>query len=266
MDATTAARLIALNQQFYQTFGREFSSTRQRLQPGVKRILERLAGAESILDLGCGNGELARELARRGFSGQYLGLDFSLALLREVGELPGNFNFAEADLTILNWEKNIDRVIARNEATKQSPGRRGDCFGAKNAPRNDTSFDIVFCFAVLHHIPSLQLRLNLLNKVHALLAPGGQFIHSEWQFLSSEKLRGRIQRWSEIGLTEADMDPGDYLLDWRSGGRGLRYVHHFDEAELEALAAATRFRVRETFYSDGENRRLGLYQVWEKSA
>ncbi|HIE48053.1 TPA: class I SAM-dependent methyltransferase, partial [Candidatus Bipolaricaulota bacterium] len=32
------------------------------------------------LDLGCGNGELARDLARRRFRGAYLGLDFSDAL------------------------------------------------------------------------------------------------------------------------------------------------------------------------------------------
>jgi hypothetical protein len=58
------------------------------------------------------------------------------------------------------------------------------------------------------------------------------------------------------------VDAGDYLLDWRQGGSGLRYVHHFDEAELSALAATTGFRVLETFYSDGEGGRLGLYQVW----
>ena len=54
------------------------------------------------------------------------------------------------------------------------------------------------------------------------------------------------------------MEPGDYLLDWRSGGRGLRYVHHFDEAELEALADASRFRICSAFLSDGENGQLGL--------
>jgi hypothetical protein len=43
----------------------------------------------------------------------------------------------------------------------------------------------------------------------------------------------------------------------------LRYVHHFSEAELEALAAASCFRVRQTFHSDGTNGLLGLYQVWE---
>ena len=58
------------------------------------------------------------------------------------------------------------------------------------------------------------------------------------------------------------MDPGDYLLDWRSGGQGLRYVHHFSREELGALAAAYGFEVVETFESDGEGGRLGLYGVW----
>jgi tRNA (uracil-5-)-methyltransferase TRM9 len=97
------------------------------------------------------------------------------------------------------------------------------------------------------------------------LAPAGQFIHSEWQFLNSEKLRARIQPWREAGLTENDVDPSDTLLDWRSGGRGLRYVHHFSESELESLAAASGFKVCKTFFSDGANSRLGLYQTWEKS-
>jgi len=59
------------------------------------------------------------------------------------------------------------------------------------------------------------------------------------------------------------VDAGDYLLDWRSGGEGLRYVHHFGEAELRELAATTGFQVKEVFYSDGETGNLGLYQVWE---
>jgi tRNA (uracil-5-)-methyltransferase TRM9 len=237
MNASTAARLLALNKQFYQTFGREFAATRQRLQPGVRRILESVDRHETLLDLGCGSGELARQLARRDFAGQYLGLDFSRPLLEEVGHLPPNFTFLEADLTG-EWQAEIVRLCP-------------------------SSFSLITAFAVLHHIPSHEMRLSLLEKVRALLTRGGRFIHSEWQFLSSEKWRRRIQPWSEAGLTQAEVDPGDYLLDWRGGRRGLRYVHAFDEAELQALAAASGFEVRETFYSDGENGRLGVYQVWE---
>jgi tRNA (uracil-5-)-methyltransferase TRM9 len=241
MKNETAGRLLTLNKQFYQTFGREFSSTRQRLQPGVQRVLDMLTGDESMLDLGCGNGELVRELMRRGHRGTYTGLDFSLPLLEVArhGWEDAPATFLRADLMAPDWDKKI------------IPSMLGP-------------FDLVTAFATLHHIPGHETRLTILNKIYALLRPGGQFIHSEWQFLNSEKLRGRVQSWAEAGLTEADVDPGDFLLDWRGGGRGLRYVHHFDEAELASLAAATGFRVRAAFRSDGENSQLGLYQVWEK--
>jgi tRNA (uracil-5-)-methyltransferase TRM9 len=240
MKNETAVRLLTLNKQFYQTFGREFSSTRQRLQPGVLRVLDTLNGDESILDLGCGNGEVARELMRRGHRGPYTGVDFSLPLLEvaRLGWEDAPATFLRADLAAPDWDKKIVAALTR-------------------------PFDLVTAFATLHHIPGRETRLGILNKTHALLRPGGKFIHSEWQFLNSEKLKGRIQPWAEARLTPEDVDPGDYLLDWRGGGRGLRYVHHFDEAELQALAEAARFRVRTAFWSDGENGRLGLYQVWE---
>jgi SAM-dependent methyltransferase len=241
MNVDTIARLLSLNKQFYQTFGREFSSTRQRLQPGVQRVLDTLTGDESLLDLGCGNGELARERMRRGQRGPYTGLDFSQPLLEVArhGWEDAPATFIRADLTAGDWDKRMVTPVPQ-------------------------FFDLVTAFAVLHHIPGANLRLNILQKVHELLRPGGQFIHSEWQFLNSDKLKSRVQPWQEIGLSDKDVDPGDYLLDWRSGGRGLRYVHHFDETELEALAAASRFRVCSEFLSDGENGLLGLYQVWER--
>lgn len=240
MKSRTAARLLALNKQFYQTFGAEFSSTRGRLQPGVLRILDRLTGDEAILDLGCGNGELARELMRRGHRGPYTGLDFSLPLLEVArhGWEDAPATFVRADLAVGGWEKRVALPSGR-------------------------PYDLVVAFAVLHHVPGRDLRAAILEKVRHLLRPEGRFVHSEWQFMESDKLKGRIQLWEEAGFSPQEVDADDYLLDWRSGGRGLRYVHHFDEAELEALAAATGFRVREGFRSDGANVRLGLYQVWE---
>ena len=104
MDSATAARLIEINKDFYTRFGDSFSATRRRIQPGVRRVLGRLKGDENILDLGCGNGELARELARRGHRGTYLGVDFSLPLLRDAGSQPEGFSahFMEVDLTQLS--------------------------------------------------------------------------------------------------------------------------------------------------------------------
>ena len=238
MNSATAAYLIEINREFYSRFGDSFSATRHRVQPGVRRLLGKLKGDESILDLGCGNGELARELAKRGHRGAYLGVDFSLPLLRDAELQANGFSarFLEMDLTKLSALSGQLSV--------------------------EGGWPVITAFAVLHHIPSRELRLEIMRVVNQLLQKDGLLLHSNWQFLNSEKLKTRIQDWEIVSLSVSQVDPADYLLDWRSGGRGLRYVHHFDERELEELAAASHFQIIDTFYSDGETGNLGLYQVW----
>jgi SAM-dependent methyltransferase len=241
VKAETAKRLIELNRKFYTDFGESFSATRGRIQPGVRCVLDSLKGDETILDLGCGNGELARTLARSGHRGPYLGLDFSLPMLKDAESLPEEFSakFQEVDLSKLSAFS--DQLSAQE------------------------SWSLVTAFATLHHIPSREMRLSILKTIHALLADDGCSILSNWQFLNSPRLRDRVQQWGEIGLTEADVDENDYLLDWRSGGRGLRYVHHFSEGELAGLATSSGFEIVETFYSDGKEGNLAIYQTWKKS-
>ena len=242
MDPNIAKRLIELNREFYTRFGESFSATRQRIQPGVRRVLEMLQGDENILDLGCGNGEFARELAKRGHRGSYLGVDFSLPLLRDAESQPDDLSakFKQADLTKLSIY--IDQLSIVG------------------------GWSLITSFATLHHIPSVTLRLDILNTVHQLLKPDGLIIHSNWQFLNSEKLKSRIQDWSKANLSSDDVDANDYLLDWRSGGEGLRYVHHYDENEFQELASTTGFLIKDVFYSDGETGNLGLYEVWSRQS
>ena len=243
MDAETARQLVALNRRFYTDFGAPFSATRGRIQPGIQRILDQLQGTERILDLGCGNGQLARSLAARGHAGTYLGLDFSPPLLESASAQPAGFSaaFRQVDLTSPDWEADPHGTFSLLPS----------------------SYDLIFSFAVLHHIPGQDLRCAILKKTHALLVPAGKFIHSEWQFLNSKKMKARIQPWEAAQLSTAKMDVGDTLLDWRNGGAGLRYVHHFSEPELAWLAAETGFHGIETFLSDGHGGRLSLYQTWE---
>ena len=239
MDEATVQRLLDLNRQFYQTFALQFSATRQRLQAGVLRLIQTIPPDARVLDLGCGNGELARELASRDFRGNYLGLDQSAEFLAEArNKLAGNldFTFRLADLTSLNWHSRL-------------PGM---------------SFEVILALAVLHHIPGSTLRRQLLTVVQTLLNPAGRLIHSEWQFLSSPRLQARLQPWEKAGLTADQVDPGDYLIDWRAGSQGLRYVHFFTEVELAALAEENGFKVVDTFLSDGEGSKLGLYQIWKR--
>jgi tRNA (uracil-5-)-methyltransferase TRM9 len=241
MNSVTAERLLTINKEFYNRFGDQFSATRQRLQPGVKKILETIQADDSVLDLGCGNGHFLRELAGRGHQAPLLGVDFSLPLLGDAREASSfGVKFREVDLTQLSVTSN-QLLITGN-------------------------WSLITAFATLHHIPSIEMRLDILRTVRKLLKDDGKFILSNWQFLNSAKLRSRIQPWDKVGINESDLDEGDYLLDWRSGGEGLRYAHHFTAEELLGLADQAGMRVTASFSSDGDGGNLGLYQVWSPIA
>jgi SAM-dependent methyltransferase len=244
MQPSTIKQLIDLNRQFYQSFARPFSASRQRLQPGVRRLLPEFSKVALIIDLGCGNGELANTLYQQGFKGHYLGLDFSAELIEEARQrLRGQENviFLQADLSDRGWPRQINAVIRSN---------------------NRDHADAVLAFAALHHLPGETLRRQVMLQCHQLLNPQGYLFVSVWQFTNSPRLRQRILPWSAANLAETDVDPGDYLLDWRQGGTGLRYVHLFSQDELALLAETCGFRVSQSFYSDGEGGQLGLYQSW----
>ena len=236
MNSDITKQLIELNRKFYDQFGDSFSATRQRLQPGVKKILETIQADNSVLDLGCGNGHFLHELHDRGHRAALLGVDFSLPLLRAADATPG-VEFRAVDLMQLSSVSN--QLVA------------------VSGP-----WSVVSMFATLHHIPSQEMRLDILRTVKTLLKPGGKFYLSNWQFLNSEKLKARVQPWGRVGLSDSDVDEGDYLLDWRSGGEGLRYAHQFSAEELQELADQIQMKVEASFLSDGEKGRLGLYQVW----
>lgn len=245
MRSEVVQRLLELSREFYQSFAEEFAETRRRIQPGVQRAVTRIARQTSVLDIGCGHGELASYLNRTGFSGRYVGLDSSQPLLDLVDlELdPGRYRFLRADLAGPGW-----RAAVTNAAGNDSIRFRYAC-----------------AFAVLHHLPGSELRQRTLAELRQLLAPEGELLLSVWDFLASPRMRGRVQPWSEIGLQPDQLESGDWLLEWRRGGRGLRYVHHFSTSELRELAGNSGFRVVDEFRSDGENGRLGLYQIWKRA-
>jgi tRNA (uracil-5-)-methyltransferase TRM9 len=240
METAVEKRLLELNFQFYQSFADDFSATRERLQPGVEKLLSSIPPGSRILDLGCGNGNIIRALAIRGFKGFYLGADFSPGLLEHAPREQAQgleSVFIQLDLTSERWEGELPRE----------------------------PFDYALCFAVLHHIPGHQARLGVCRKLGYLLQESGRLFLSNWQFLNSSRLRKRIVPWEKAGVAKADLDAGDYLLDWKRGGLGLRYVHLFSGEELDALAEESGFQVLESFLSDGKEGNLGLYQAWELS-
>jgi tRNA (uracil-5-)-methyltransferase TRM9 len=248
MQPVTIDTLLDLNDRFYRDFGAAFASTRRKLQVGVLRAVDELlppgSGEVRWLDLGCGTGELARALADRGCHGRYLGLDASLQLLEETPRLAPSPDFS-----------------AVFQATDlSSPGWVEELTGQE--------WTEVSLFAVLHHLPGVELRARVLQQARLLLEERGKLVLSVWQFENSPRLSQRRQPWSLAGLSDEQVEPGDALLDWRHAlpGQaervGLRYVHLFTPAELTELAQACGFEVLAQYASDGAGGKLGLYQIW----
>jgi tRNA (uracil-5-)-methyltransferase TRM9 len=244
MESATVQRLTDLNREFYDQHAENFADTRPRLAPGILRLLTQVPPGARVLELGCGDGKTARWLARHAPPALYLGLDHSAAMLERArryslaaGGLPGSAGFGLADLT--------------------APGGLPLLRAA--------AFDWVLAFAVWHHLPGFETRARLLAAVADRLAPAGVVALSNWQFIRSARWQERVVPWAALGLTEAAVERGDYLLSWeRKGQRGMRYVHVVDTAEARQLAEHAGLTATEVFSSDGRSNQLAEYVALRK--
>ncbi len=240
MNAETQQRLRELNRELYDTFAGAFSDSRAESEPGFERIVAQMAPGDRVIDLGCGQARLARLLPP---GCTYVGVDFSAEMVRVAREMLSepearagagtrDIRFVTADLVSDPWEALVG----------------GD-------------FDWVVLRAVLHHIPGYASRRQVLARAARVLAPGGRLVVANWQFLQIERLRRRLLPWSTVGLTGEEVEPGDYLLDWRRQGHGLRYVHLIDEEEMRRLARDVGLEIVSLFRADGHTNDLTLYAV-----
>lgn len=242
MDDETQRALLAINRAFYERFARDFANARSTGQASLRRVLARVADCDAVLDVGCGDGRVARALDEMGRTVSYLGVDASpafieLAQTRAAGMTRVDARFAIADVSEPGWQ----RVLRQRR------------------------FDVVLLLAVLHHVPGQALRRRVVSDLAVLLAPAGRLVVSTWQFSASERLRRRIVPWSsapgsagEAGVDEARLEPGDYLLDWRRGGYGLRYCSLIGEQDIRVLLLSCGLTVEDVYTADGG---LNLFAV-----
>jgi len=249
MDEKTIERLLALNQEFYTTFAQPFAASRPASDPVLTGILPHIPQRARVLDVGCGNGRLALLLDQERPGTAYLGID-AVPELIELARAESDHlraisaEFRVRDITRPGWSNNL-----YDESSSHRPG-----------------FDCGVILAVLHHIPSFNLRVQVLRETGSLLSSHGRLIFSTWQFLDSARMRRKIVDWAEVDIAEESLEPGDYLLDWKREGRGLRYCHLVDRGEMERLAAESGFRIRETFRAGGREGTLSLFAILGRGA
>jgi 2-polyprenyl-3-methyl-5-hydroxy-6-metoxy-1,4-benzoquinol methylase len=238
VDTQIVNQLLAINRKFYSDFARAFSETRSSAQTRLDRIVAYIADDVKVLDVGCGNGRLAERLEKEGRRVRYVGVDASVDLIaiasarqRRLYRVAAEFHVA--DIALRNW----------------------------SAALSPASFDIAVALAVLHHVPSFDLRCEVLRSIHALLKPGGKFIMTNWHFERNERLRKKVVPWRTAGIDEHALEPGDALLTWERGGTGYRYCHLITIPEVLRMAAQSGFQVVKQFYADAD---LNLYSVMRR--
>jgi SAM-dependent methyltransferase len=253
VDAKTARALNAINLGFYRGAAAEFAATRRDPWPGWRRLLERvraegLARDLSVLDAGCGHGRFAAFLAGELGSGpaaagpafRYVGVDASAELLAlaRARAIPGT-HWRAGDLVLADPER----------ALPEGP------------------FSLAVLFGVLHHVPGRERRRRLLEALARRLRPGGLLALTAWRFEAFLRFSSRIVPWRDFAARSGDaidpaqLEPGDHLLAWGTGGERVRYCHFCDDAELADLTRDLACEAADAYAADGREGELNRYLV-----
>jgi ubiquinone/menaquinone biosynthesis C-methylase UbiE len=181
-------------------------------------VLEHLKPPGRCIDLGCGTGRLAIDLAQRGFS--VVAVDLSAEMLRvaaaKAREAGACVRWIQANLVALD-------ALA------------------------DRSFDGAAClFSTLGMIAGANERRRVLAHAYRLLRPGGVFIlhvHNRWFNIWTRAGRRLLCRDLVNSLT-GRAAPGDYDMPPHQGLGSLR-MHLFTRGEIARLLIQAGFTLRE---------------------
>lgn len=233
MNDATIKRLNAINRAFYRITADAFDQSRSQPWPGWELLRTHLAPPLSVLDVGCGNGRFGMFLAEHfGAAIHYTGLDNNAALLERARAAVPEAQFEQRDIV--------------------------------EQPPDTGEYDLVALFGVIHHIPGGVQRQDFMRTLSARVAPGGLLVFAAWRFYDFERFRKRVVPWSDTGISPDDIEPHDYLLDWRRGERALRYCHFVDDDEHDILIAAAGLREIATYRADGHTGTVNRYSILQR--
>jgi SAM-dependent methyltransferase len=236
MKPSTVSYLNALNRTFYQIAGDDFDATRGEAWRGWYPVRDMLTTPLKVLDVGCGNGRLGVFLAKS-LEGQiqYQGMDSSPLLLARAQSALSTFTHVTAQLE--------EQDVVEN-------------------PPDSSEYDLVALFGVLHHVPSLERRIALVKACAGRVKTGGLLAFACWRFYEYERFRSRIVPFpSDI---QADVEAGDYLLDWRRGVNALRYCHYADDVETALLVESGGLCEISAYRADGFSGDVNAYRILQK--
>lgn len=240
MNVDYAQELIEKTQSYYEHYGESFAASRQKDWPLFLSLLQYIKKGDKVLDLGCGNGRLYPLVRQRG--AEYLGIDLSAKILAEARRMYQEAEFREGNILDLKFPA--------------------------------ASFNVVFLIAVLHHIPTKELRKKAVKNIYRILKPEGYLLISNWNLFQKrfwtlrlafnfKKLLAKSKLdWNDLiypvrkdGALDPALSGRDYVHPrpfWTGLSNGVfkkrRYYHGFKKREIAKLLQNAGFQILENYY------------------
>ncbi|MEX0896071.1 MAG: class I SAM-dependent methyltransferase [Patescibacteria group bacterium] len=249
MKTATAIKLNQLNQHFYKKVAEHFHTSRQFYWHGWRQLLPHIKNNLNsktqlkVLDVGCGNGRFGKflfdTLPEQDII--YHGIDFNQSLLehaqQNLKKTTLTFELHQLDLV----EKLISDTLFSTKVKK---------------------YDLIVLFGVLHHIPSYQLRKQLVQNLSAQVAETGILCCTLWRFINpdNEKSTATVDS-SQVNIDQNELEPHDYFIPWKRGVPAIRYCHFTPDFEERRLITASGLKLRATFEADGKESKGNRYLI-----
>ncbi|MGB0756944.1 MAG: class I SAM-dependent methyltransferase [Patescibacteria group bacterium] len=216
-------KILRKTKENYDIVAADYAGTRDRSWPSGKSILpelkEKLKAQDNILDLGAGSGILVQELAEFGMPLNYTGYDVSEKLVAIAKNKFGS-KYSQIQCT---WQVG----------------------SALKLPFADNTFDHCAAVAVLHHIPSVTLRREVLREIYRVCKPGAFVYITNWYLWTSVAFK-KYNLYRQLLRIFEGYDIGDFYIPWRDNKgkiKARRYVHSFWSFEVDLLCRTTGFSV-----------------------
>lgn len=209
-------------QQFYDKIADQFNRSRYSVWPTVKEFLDQVKIGDAVLEVGCGNGKNLVYLKNRGF---------------QPGELVIKGSDLCNQLCQITRDKLRDWEACEIKVADQLKLR-------EHYVQNE--FQFVLSIAVIHHLCTVERRIQAIEELIWVTAPGGRIMIQVWALEQPDDSRRRFEQ-------------GDNLVSWQLRDQKEvvdRYCHVFQKGELdqlirEQISQKERVIIRESYYSKG---------------
>lgn len=222
MYLNEAKKIMKKVENDYDVVAKEWDISRFSARANQIKLARQIKNGDNVLDVGCGNGVFYPVLADKSIN--YIGMDISKKLL------------ALARKKVLKNKGKAKVKFIKGSITK--------------LPFINNQFDWVCAFAVLHHIPSEELRLRSAQEIWRVLKPGGRVVVTVWNLFSNWAEK-KFNINEQLKNNQQGLDKGDVTIPWKGTvGKVIhRYVRAFTKKELSKLFKDAGFKKVTAYYA-----------------